>query len=78
MDPNAAPRSDGKPRMTIAQRDALRRKCADYSVPFQEDHYHPTFDLPQGYVAGWVGGFDGQATKPTIYVGVSSEGEISS
>jgi hypothetical protein len=56
--------------MTEAQMLALWRKCGDYNVPFREDDYHPTFDLPTGYVAGWIG--------DRIYVGVSPDGEISS
>ena len=76
MDPNAAPRSDGTPRMTIAQRDALWKLCGGMNVPFREDDYHPVFDLPQGYVAGWVGGQFHRSAK--LYVGVSPTGEISS
>ena len=42
------PRSDGTPRMTIAQRDALWKLCGGMNVPFREDDYHPAFDLPPG------------------------------
>ena len=59
--------------MTNAQELALRRLCQGYNVQFQVEHYHPQFDLPEGYVAGWVGGAVG-----TIYVGVSPEGEVAS
>ena len=76
MDPNAAPRSDGTPRMTIAQRDALWELADRYHVPFREDDYHPAFDLPEGYVAGWVGGQFHRSAK--LAVGVSPTGEISS
>lgn len=55
--------------MTDEQRDALRTLCRGYKVPFQPENYLPVFDLPPGYVAGWVG---------PIYVGCSPEGEISS
>jgi hypothetical protein len=48
-----------------------------YNVPFREDDYAKPFDLPEGYVGGWVGGyFEGR--KTTIYVGVSATGEVSS
>lgn len=60
-------------RMTRLQRDALWSLCGRYGVPFREDDYHPQFDLPRGYVAGWIGG---DARK--LYVGVSPDGDISS
>lgn len=72
------PRADGKPRMTDAQRDTLWRLCGGYNVPFREDDYTPVFDLPQGWVAGWVGGRDGTNGRRTIYVGVSPQGEAHS
>jgi hypothetical protein len=53
---------------------ALRRLCGRYGVEFDPDHYHPAFDLPPGWIAGWVGG----AERRLIYVGVSPTGEISS
>lgn len=56
-------------KMTQAQRDALRRLCDRRGIVFDEDRYHPQFDLPPGYVAGWVG---------NLYVGVSPDGEVSS
>lgn len=55
--------------MTAAQEAALRRLCDGYHVPFVPSEYSSQFDLPSGYVAGWVG---------PIYVGVSPEGEVSS
>jgi hypothetical protein len=55
--------------MTDAQELALRRLCDGYNVPFVKIKYHPQFDLPPGYLSGWVG---------PIFVGVSPEGEISS
>lgn len=69
--------------MTNAQRDSLWDLCGRYHVPFREDDYHPQFDLPPGYVAGWVGGNQhggqlGKVDKLTIYVGVDPEGAISS
>lgn len=62
--------------MTDAQELALRRLCDGYGVKFDADHYHPQFDLPPGYVAGWIGG--NVFLPVTIYVGCSPEGEISS
>lgn len=73
--------------MTQAQREALSNLCARYHVAFNESDYTPQFDLPVGYVAGWVGGTlhasrherHGECTGyPTIYVGCDSEGRISS
>lgn len=77
--------------MTDAQVEALRGICKRYHVTFREEDYRPAFDLPDGYVAGWVGGprhgmafrLEGnglleRTSQTTIYVGVSPEGEISS
>lgn len=72
--------------MTLAQQHALAALCERYHVTFNEADYAPRFDLPAGYVAGWVGGLVHAATtdygtapgKTTIYVGVSPEGEVSS
>lgn len=63
--------------MNDKQREALKGLCERYNVPFEESNYRPTFDLPEGWVAGWVGNivngfFNG------IYVGCSPEGHISS
>ena len=68
------------PSMTQAQHDALRNLCHRYHVAFDEADYSPQFDLPAGYFAGWVGGIRGHQgpNGPTIYVGVSPEGEVSS
>ena len=57
--------------MTDAQRAALQRLSERYNVPFDEADFRPTFDLPTGYVAGWIG-------KDRLYVGCSPEGDISS
>lgn len=70
--------------MTAAQASRLRGLCERYGVPFREGDYSPQFDLPAGYVAGWVGGADGAplfgfpARRTTIYVGVDELGESSS
>ena len=55
--------------MTEAQKDAIRKLCSRYNVPFVEAVYNPTFDLPDNWVAGWVG---------PIYIGCSPEGGIHS
>lgn len=55
--------------MNDKQREALRILCERYGVPFDEERFFSRFDLPEGYVAGWVG---------PIFVGVSPEGEINS
>jgi hypothetical protein len=62
-----------KPTMTAAQEATLRRLCDGYKVTFDTADYHPQFDLPTGYVAGWIGGRPG-----TIYVGVDVVGNASS
>ena len=64
--------------MTTEQTTALTGLCQHYGVEFRATDYTPRFDLPAGYVAGWAGGWDIQATHPTIYVGCSPEGAISS
>lgn len=56
--------------MTPAQTFALTRLHLAYRVLFNPALFTPQFDLPAGYVAGWVGDH--------IYVGVSPEGDISS
>jgi len=61
--------------VTDAQIVALAKLCDRYRVPFDMRKFTHTFDLPQGWVAGWVGGDD----KPGgIYVGCSPDGEIHS
>jgi hypothetical protein len=62
--------------LTLLQETALYALCERYHVPYDPSHYRPTFDLPDGYVAGWVGGPEYMAR--TIYVGCSPEGEIHS
>ena len=64
--------------LTFLQDVALAAICERYHVDYRPEHYQPTFDLPEGYVAGWVGGADIQKTQPTIYVGCSPEGQMSS
>jgi len=55
--------------LTLEQEQAIQRKCRDYGVAYIPGHYQPAFDLPDGWVAGWIG---------PIYVGVSPEGGIHS
>lgn len=78
--------------MTDEQRAALAALCERYKVPFDEHDYTAQFDLPEGYVAGWIGGgahglrrvpigrdFEWQRhAGTTIYVGCDPEGRISS
>lgn len=52
--------------LTPPQRARLRVLCARFSVEFDESNYISRHDLPEGWVAGFVG---------RIYVGVSPEGE---
>lgn len=58
-------------RTNIFQERALLRLCEDRDtpIPYEPYQYRPAFDLPDGYVAGWVG---------PIYVGCDPEGRISS
>lgn len=63
--------------MTSAQEATLRKLCGQYSVTYDPAHYRPTFDLPDGWVAGWIGG-PSQHGRKTIYVGVAPNGEASS
>ena len=65
-------------QFTLLQEVSLSAICERYLVEYNPIHYRPAFDLPEGYVAGWVGGVAIQATHPTIYVGCSPEGIISS
>ena len=52
--------------------------CERYGVTYNPADYWRDSSLPAGYVSGWVGGHAIQATHPTIYVGCSPEGAISS
>jgi len=55
--------------LTREQEYAIRDLCRRYRVAYIPGHYTPQFDLPPGYVAGWIG---------PIYCGISPEGDISS
>lgn len=61
--------------MTEAQRTALTELCQRFHAPFSEDDFRPAFDLPAGYVAGWVKDASGAGR---IYVGCSPDGRVSS
>jgi hypothetical protein len=71
-------RCESEPQLTLLQEAVLSSLCERYHVAYAPRHYAPSFDLPPGYVCGWVGGFDIQRDHPTIYVGCSPEGRISS
>jgi len=60
---------DLPPGWTIAQYAVLTRRCEQLGVVFDFDSYRPAFDLPAGYLAGWLG---------TIYVGIAPDGAVSS
>jgi hypothetical protein len=70
--------ADGTRRMSQAQRNRLWIMCGNYNVPFREDNYYID---GYGYACGWIGGNEhatadrGGTKKPTIYTGVSPEGE---
>ena len=64
--------------LTLLQETALYGLCERYEVAYHPDDYHHTFDLPDGYVADWIGGIEQQQVRPTIYVGVSPAGEVHS
>jgi len=63
---------------TEAQARALFAICDRYRVGYDPAHYWRDPSLPPGYVSGWVGGRDIQATRPTLYVGCDPDGRISS
>lgn len=56
------------------QEVALRALSNRYNVPYNPAWFYPQFDLPAGYVGGWIGGED----DPKLYVGCDPEGRISS
>lgn len=60
--------------MTLNQEAALRALSERYHVPFRAEDFHPAFDLPEGWVAGWIGGPE----ERRLYVGCSPDGSISS
>jgi hypothetical protein len=77
--------------MTDEQREALKSLCGRYNVEFDENDYVPAWDLPTGWVSGWVGGNEHVARRfdeatgeyvplhgGTIFVGVSPDGSVNS
>jgi len=56
--------------MSKEQEGAARSICQRYNVAFDANNFHTQFDLPAGYVAGWIG--------TAIYVGISPTGQVSS
>jgi hypothetical protein len=56
--------------MTAAQDTALRALCERYGVPYDPVEFRPVFDLPSGWLGGWVG--------TSIYVGIDPEGNVNS
>ncbi len=73
-------RPDNADHLTLMQDIALSGLCERYHVAYDPQHYqhHPIDGLPDGWVSGWVGGPDVQKEHPTIYIGCSPEGRISS
>jgi hypothetical protein len=55
--------------LTPEQVAAIRKLCRDYHTEYRPENYTPAFDLPDGWVAGWIG---------PIYCGISPEGGIQS
>lgn len=71
--------------MTPEQTAKFKNLCDRYEVPFDPADYRPAFDLPDGWLSGWVGGLghgftEGGNRQPatTIFVGVSPEGDAHS
>lgn len=61
--------------MTPQQETALRDLCERYKANFDPAKFWHPFDLPPGYVAGWIGE---PGAPGSIYVGCDPEGRISS
>lgn len=64
------PRQPTETHLTPQQDERLRVLCERYHVEFDPQHYYAAFDLPEGWVQGWIGGQPG-----TLFVGVSPEGD---
>ena len=68
--PSGPDHTTGVHPMTNEQAAALLSLCARYGVPFNPWTFEVNpFDLPTGYVSGWVG---------PLYVGCAPDGEVSS
>ena len=59
--------------LTRYQTAALAGLSKSYNATFNPAWFSPQFDLPDGWVAGWIGG-----PAQHIYVGCSPEGDINS
>lgn len=71
--------SPEQPGMTVQQETALRGICDRYEVGYDPSHYFVYPDdsaMMAGWAEGWVGGAEIQREHPTIYCGVSPEGQI--
>ena len=55
-----------EPELTLLQETALYALCERYEVTYDPSHYHHTFDLPEGWVAGWIGGPEQQQIRRTL------------
>ena len=55
--------------LTADQEHAIRDLCRNYHTEYIPTNYGPAFDLPEGWVIGWIG---------PIYCGIDPEGNISS
>lgn len=55
--------------LTPQQYEAILDLQERFNTPLDSTNFYPQFDLPAGYVAGWVN---------NIYVGISPEGHVSS
>lgn len=62
--------------LTFLQDVALYCLCERHDVPYDPYDYQQSSDLPDDWVAGWIGGAAVQATHPTVYVACAPTGEI--
>jgi len=58
--------------LTHAQKLKIIELSKRWNVPPAFTHYFPGWDLPEGWVQGWVGGED--CAHRTIFVGIDPEG----
>ena len=65
--------------LTPQQASSLEAICLRYTVKYNPSDYfvYPADStMMAGWAEGWVGGREIQAERPTLYVGVSPEGEV--
>ena len=63
-------REDSDNELTVKQKEKILHLADKFGVPqwrINFSEFTPRFDLPPGWVAGWIGS--------KIYVGISPEGE---